>query len=271
MQISQILGMAAYELRMHWRRRTLQVATLSLIALILLIMVVLGNSVDQYLNSGGGDVPNIVPFFWVPVYFVILVLYGPMMADVIPLDHNIGVRELLDSLPLKRETYLEGKLLGMFAALITSLLIVALVVGVAGWFVFGGFQIMPYIQMWLIGVIPLALLNPGLSLFLAAGQPTRRRAAAIGGGLAVICMGLFVSTITTMLYGQNNLLLDSLNPARPAILRYFMPADTSGAMISNVYGQANSDVVMALLVGLVELFAAGLLIWWWQRWRESRA
>lgn len=270
----QMIGMAAYEFRMHWRRRTLQVATLSLMGLSLIILLVLGNAVVEIFSDIGAASPdasrNIVPFFWVPVYFVILVLYGPMMAEVIPLDQNVGVRELLDSLPLKREIYLTGKLLGMFLALLSSLLTTALVVGVASWFVYGGFDIPAYIQMWLIGVIPMALLNPGLSLFLAAGQPSRRRAAAIGGGLAIISMALFAGSVNTMLRGQPNPLLDSLNPARPAILRYFLPANVNGDAIGTVISTGGSDIVTALMVGLIELLLAGSVIWWWMRWRESR-
>jgi ABC-type transport system involved in multi-copper enzyme maturation permease subunit len=275
MQISQIIGMAVYEFRMHWRRRTLQVATLSLIGLSLIIMLVLGSSMEQYLQQFGNMDPNaplnIVPFFWIPIYFVILVLYGPMMSEVIPLDHNVGVRELLESLPLKHETYLAGKLLGMLLALLSGLVIAALVVGAAAWVVFGGFEIAPYVQMWLVGVFPLVLLNPGLSLLLAAGQPTRRRAAAIGGGLAIICMALFATSTMNILNGESNALLDSMNPARPAILRYFLPAASNGAMVSTVSSSAGGEVALAVVVGLLELLVAGAVIWWWLRWRESRA
>ena len=103
----QVLGMAAYEFRMHWRRRTLQVATLSLVALSVIIMLILGGSMKQYVAQFGAVDPNapqnIVPFFWVPIYFVILVLFGPLMAEVIPLDHQLGVSELLESLPPLRK------------------------------------------------------------------------------------------------------------------------------------------------------------------------
>lgn len=274
MQIAQILGMASYEFRMHWRRRTLQVATLSLIGLNLVVLLVLGNSMEQYLAQFGTLDPNtphnVVPFLWVTIYFVILVLFGPLMAEVIPLDHHLGVRELLDSLPLNRETYLAGKLLGMFLALLSGIAVSAIVLGTVAWLVFGGFEIAPYIQMWLVGVIPLVLLNPGLSLLLAAGQPTRRRAAAIGGGFAILSLSFFVASIRAVLDGNTNALLDSINPARPAILRYFMPAASNGATLSMLSSSASGDVVLAVVAGLAELLIAAAIIWYWQRWHENR-
>jgi hypothetical protein len=276
MQLMQILGMAAYEFRMHWRRRILPVATLSLIGLNLVILLVLGNAMDRYLGSNGALDPtasrNIVPYFWIPIYFVLLVLFGPIMAEVIPLDHNVGIRELLDSLPLNHGAYLVGKLLGMFFALLMGLVIAALALGIAARLVLGQYNILLYIQMWLIGVIPIALLNPGLSLLLAAGQPTRRRAAAVGGGFAILCMVLFVLSTKGMLAGDyNNILLDSLNPARPAIMRFFIPAGTNGVTISMVSNTAGNEVALALLSGTAELLVAGSVMWWWLHWRESRA
>ncbi len=271
----QLLGMTRYEFRMHWRRRTLQVATLSLIALSVIIMLILGSSMKQYMAQFGPLDPNapqnIVPFFWVPIYFVILILFGPLMAEVIPLDRQLGVSELLESLPLRRESYLIGKLLGMFLALLSGLVVSALVIGGVGWVIFNGFQITPYIQMWLVGVIPIALLNPGLSLLLAAGQPTRRRAAVIGGGLAILCMVLFATSINITLYGNWNAFVDSLNPARPAILRYFMPVAGNGVTVSMLSsGSASQDVVLTILMGVVELVVVGVVLRWWMLWRERR-
>ena len=125
-------------------------------------------------------------------------------------------------------------------------------IGIAGWLIFGGFEITPYVQMWLVGVISIALLNPGLSLLLAAGQTTRRRAAVIGGGLAILCLALFATSLNANLYGDTNVLVDSLNPAL-AILRYFLPVSGNGVTVSMLSsGSASQDVGLAILAGVVE-------------------
>ena len=115
----QVWAVAWFEFKMHWRRRALLVVTLSVAALIGMILVIVSsNDTRQQLSSGTTqELLDIVPFFWIALYFCLLVLYGPIMADVVPLDRHYGVRELLDSLPLSRAAYLLGKLLGMALAL----------------------------------------------------------------------------------------------------------------------------------------------------------
>ncbi len=120
-----------------------------------------------------------------------------------------------------------------------------------------------YFRMWVVAALPLALLNPGLCLLAAAGQPTRRRAALIGAVVAVLCFLSFTSSVNSGIEGAAMTGWDIINPARPAILRYLMPSVT-------VQGDVMLAIPLTLAAGLVEMVALGAFFVMWTRWRESR-
>lgn len=270
--MGQVWTMAWFEFQMHWRRRALLVVTLSVAALIgMILMIVSSNDTrQQFASRAGQELLDIVPFFWIALYFCLLVLYGPIMADVVPLDRQYGVRELLESMPLSDAAYLCGKLCGMAVALASSLLISVVLIGIGGWLVYGAVDIGRLLRMFLIGALPVVVLNGGLTLLLAVGQPTRRRAAAIGAVMAILCIFLFANAVSSILaLVQNpNTLLDSLNPARPAILRFFIVAAAQDEALLTSVG---SDLLVALVMGVAQLVVIGVAVWGWMRSTAGRA
>jgi hypothetical protein len=118
--------------------------------------------------------------------------------------------------------------------------------------------------MWLIAALPLALLNPGLCLLMAAGQPTRKRAAVIGGLLAILCFLYFGPQVNARLMGSSLTAWDLMNPARPAILHYLMPAASPVPIDFSL-------VFLTLTFGVLELLLVGAAIWLWMQWREQSA
>jgi ABC-type transport system involved in multi-copper enzyme maturation permease subunit len=135
MQFAQIGAMARYEFLMHWRRRALVVVTLSLACICIFALVISSNAAEEFATEIGANVDysdvNIVPYFGLIVYFVILALFTPIAADAIPLDHHVGINELLRTLPISRETYLIGKLVGMFASVLFGLFIAMVALAIA--------------------------------------------------------------------------------------------------------------------------------------------
>jgi ABC-type transport system involved in multi-copper enzyme maturation permease subunit len=269
MQFAQIGAMARYEFLMHWRRRVLVVATLSLAVICIFAMLISSSATREFGEKLGTTVDytgiNIVSFFGLIVYFVMIALFTPIAADAVPLDHHVGISELIRTLPVKHETYLIGKLVGMFVSILVGVLIAMVLLGVVARVALGAYDLPSYINMWVFAVLPLAFLNPGLCLLVGASQPTRKRAAMVGGLVAILCFVSFTSSVNTSLAGESLTLLDLFNPARPAILRYLMPS--AGSITSDLI----SPVVLTFAVGLLELALIGGATWLWMQRQERRA
>ena len=101
-------------------------------------------------------------------------------------DQQFGVRELLDSLPFGPGLYLIGKLLGVWASVVIGFGGFALLTALVWLPILGLFNLGIYLDMWLVGILPLAFFTSGISTLLPAGQPTRRRAALVGVALAAL-------------------------------------------------------------------------------------
>lgn len=264
MQLVQMGTMMRYEFRMHWRRRMLFAFVSTLIMLNLIMILIARDSLVNGMNllRTYSDHPDIVPLFWTGLYFVTVAFLGALTCDSIAIDRQIGVRELLDTLPLQTRIYLIGKVAGVIAGVVSCLLIAMMVIGVGAYLILGAYDLGKFIEMWLIGALPIALMNPTLSLLLAAGQSTRRRAAIIGGLFAFVCIWSLGSNLNPYDGFSTNLLV-GLNPARPAILRYFFVSEMPMAL--------STDVAWAIIIGVMEVLVVGVIVWAWMRWREQLA
>jgi hypothetical protein len=105
----------------------------------------------------------------------------------------------------------------------------------------------------------LVLANPGIAVLLAAGQPNRRRAIAVGGAFTAACIYLM-----TRLEGAVSF-WELLNPARLVIFKYYMIPSGGDSSIRSILPVAFSDVLLSLVAGLCEVGLVGIGTWLWLR------
>jgi hypothetical protein len=87
----------------------------------------------------------------------LLIGIPPIFAETIPLDRQHKLRELLETKPLTKTTYLAGKVLGLWVSLGIGLLVCALLYGVAARFLFGAFDLLLYTAVWGLVLLPATL------------------------------------------------------------------------------------------------------------------
>jgi ABC-type Na+ efflux pump permease subunit len=78
-----------------------------------------------------------ITLFWPLLYAQILLLGGLAVVDVMSRDRLSNVKLLLDVTPLRRSTYLVGKSICAWLALLLSLTVIMLVAGLLGWWAIG--------------------------------------------------------------------------------------------------------------------------------------
>jgi hypothetical protein len=108
----------------------------------------------------------------------------PILADTIPFDKQVKVRELLDALPIGRAAYLMGKLGGAWIGLLIGLPLIAACFAIYATAEHGALDPTLYILVWLAVVIPGALVASGWTIL--ANTFTGSRRAAVMLGLALI-------------------------------------------------------------------------------------
>jgi hypothetical protein len=276
--LRQVWSIAGAEFRLHWRRRALVVITLSLLVLPAMAGLFLrnefsaaGGSVASVIGLSAGDARDPVTIAavygtWGAVYVVLALLLPPVMAESLPRDQQLGVRELLDSLPLTTGAYLAGKLLGAWLALAAGLGAAMLAIGTLWLVLVGRFNPGPYLNMWLVGALGMAVINSALGVLLAGAQPNRRRAVLMGVALSVLVL-FFLSRDLQAEPGSARYILSL---ARPALFSYYifgwmdLPAAAFGptATVRHVW------LTLLAGAGQVAVLAAGL--WAWLRWRGHR-
>lgn len=262
LKLLQISGIIRYEFRMMWRGRALLV--------IILALVVMNGLTALMMRSNSDVIPvevilNHSAMAWITVGVTLAFLLPVVISDTIPKDHQIGVRELLDTLPMTRGVYLLGKLLGVYAAVLFGLLITMLITGAIDFFMFGEIVFSDFLGIWLIGVVAMAVLSGGLGVLLPATQPNRRRAVVL------VIVVLVLSFVFNERSFQQGTLEAYLNPIRPPILMRYL-SGMGGTFASGTVTQfKQDDVWLSIGAGLVELGVIGAAVWGWLRWRETRA
>ena len=279
--LAQFLAIARYEFLMLWRQRAAPVLTLSLIALpVFFAFFVYGDAADENLSlldkmnaaqlqEYAVFITSTVQFFsWAAGYLILIVLAPLMMSEIIPKDRQYGVREILDALPLGMGTYLNGKMLGAVTVALSGLVGAMVIVTIFWKVMFREIYLPMILSAWLGGGGALIILNTTTVILLAAGQPTRKRAYAIGSLFALACLVLFtiaISTHSDTMYAW----LEIASPARSAFYSYFIEG-TFETMSGAIYS-TNFDSVLALWqtvgVGFAEM---GILWFFAQRYVQTR-
>ncbi len=255
-KLAQLWAIARYESRIHWRRRGLKVMLFSHLAMQFLFFLVAAEEHSfKFPAAEIWDTNTSVIIFstWPLAGTFLLVMFPFVVAEAVPRDRQFGVRELLDSLPLPRSVYLAGKVLGAWFGVASAVLAVMALAGIVLRFILGPYVIGLFLAIMLVSANLLILLNSGLTVLAAAGQPNVVRALLVG----LACM--IVLPLILLQFGPASP-IQLLNPLRLPILYYHM----DGTGLSDIvwFGQAlDATVAYALTAagGLLELVVAGLL------------
>ena len=188
--LSQLWGIVWYELWLQWRRRSLPIMGLCFVAILLLFLLLATNQLTAPPPEMSDIAVTAATFSLIlsvtPVALLLMLLaLPPIVAEAVARDQQFGVAELRDTLPVSAGLYLMGKVLGVWGGITLMAALVAVLSGLFGWARLGGLHLGPYVRVWLTAILPAGLFASGLSVLLAAGQPTRRRATLLGGGVAI--------------------------------------------------------------------------------------
>ena len=264
--ISQIRAIIHYEILMGRR------GIMGLVFVVLVGGVLLGGILarltasDLIVEAGvlaGGSIPpdqisTLIVSFVFPVAFILAMGLPLYSAMIIPNDNQIGMREVLKSLPMSATVYLGGKLLSVWVLGMGEVIVSLLIGGVAFRLLLGEFSLTPVLgSLALLGM--LLVYSTGMTTLLAAGQPTKRRAVMVAVAFVTVQSILLSLTATG---GISDAIL-----ARQFMLFMYVMVQSTDATI-RVY--PDSYLVIAIVSMLVQLTVAWTVVWLWTRWRMAR-
>ena len=271
MRLSQLIGIIRYEMLLQQRQRMITVAMLSAVALPIVMYVLFGQSnADEiqhtWIMAGGIATEAALQvttryatlYSSMSLYMIALLILPVVSADVIAKDRQNGVREVLDSLPLTTGAYLAGKVLSWGASVMIGLVIAMLITGTALWLLIGPYHVAAFVTSWLAIGWGIGVITSTLSLLLAAGQPTRRRAIGVAVIFAAICLFANVALLT-----DTGLWANLLNPGRSALtLHFLLLALAEKPLLPVATDQLAS---WSLLGGVLEVAVVWAGVWVWMR------
>lgn len=185
---------------------------------------------------------------------LLIIMLLLMSAETIPLDKHYHVRELLNTLPMGRATYLSGKVLAVWIGLFGGIVLCALFYIPIANARFGAFDMSAYLQLWGVMLLPAAAFSSGIAILAAAGVATRRASVLVGLVLIPIGVGIFALVIYAIfapLVGRNTAIYTSL---------------TYDGLIGSMIGNIAQTMLFANLAVLV----LGIVAWGDARLREGR-
>lgn len=261
-QLAQLAGMIRYEFLMQWRRKTMIVVLAPLLLMFVFFALLSAEQVrsqaQNAITSGLSATEvqraltlTLIPAVWAVLHIMIILVTPIAVSDTIPKDRQLGMRELLDTVPLSSGVYVAGKLLSMWLVLLAGLGGVAVLTGLLWLVVFGSYDVATYAAVWAFLAAPLALANPGIAMLLAAGQPNRRRAVTVGFIVTVL-------TIFTLQIGQSLTIWDYLSPFRPVLFKYWIQGGASRLGMQPV---AQGDVYLSVAAAIVEVVLVAVGTW----------
>ena len=181
-----------------------------------------------------------------------------LMAEVIPLDRQFKVRELLDTLPLSRASYLAGKILSMWAGLLLGMVLVGVIAAPLVWLILGAYDLRVFAALWVAMLLPESFSAAALTVLAASFVGSRRAAVLVG--LVVMPFVLVLSFTSVVAFAGVGALIEPIY----AVNVMLQPGAEANAVIAERITNA-----AILFVGVIA--AAWLGVWGWGRWREGKA
>jgi ABC-type transport system involved in multi-copper enzyme maturation permease subunit len=273
--LNQLWGIVWYELWLQWRRRSLLIMGLCFVAVLLLFLFLVTNQLETPSPEMSEIAVTAATFSLIlgvtPVALLLLLLaLPPIVAEAIARDQQLGMAELRDTLPVPVGLYLMGKVLGVWAGITLMVALMAVLSGLFGWARLGGLHIGPYVRIWLTAILPAGLFVSGLSVLLAARQPTRKRAALLGGGVAIYSF-LTMIMIIEPVYDWLHAALPAawLTLALRAAFQYMAQSTTLPAPLLPLVDVPALFVWQTAVMSALQLIVVWLLMWGSWRWRRA--
>ncbi len=273
--LSQLWGVVGYELRLQWVRRSLAIMSICF-ALFLLLFLFLATGELEPIPEAGAEIKQTAVTFSLilgvtPVSLLLLLLaLPPIVAEAVARDQQLGLDELRDTLPISPGLYLVGKVGGVWLGVSLMVGVVALLSALFAWVRLGPLHVAPYARIWLTTILPAGLFVSGLSVLLAAAQPSRKRATLVGGMVALYSMVTVVFTV--------NRVYDWLHAAMPSAwftvamrtaFQYMAETVELPAPLLPMADVPVSFVWQTAVAAALQLFLAWLLLLGWWRWRRA--
>lgn len=276
MRLSQLGGMVRFEVLMQRRQRMLMVVMLSTIVLPITMYVLFGQRNAEevqrtWIASGGISTEAALQvttryatiYAAMGLYMITLLILPVVAADVIVKDRQHGVREVLDSLPLTAGTYLAGKVLSWGAAVTIGLIVALVLTSAALWLLIGPYHVATFAAAWLAIGWGIGVVNSVISMLLASGQPTRRRAIGVAVIFAALCLFANLSLLT-----NTALWVNLFNPGHSALTLHFLLltlAESPPPIAANTAQLAS----WSLIGGGLEIAIVWMMVWGWMKWRDK--
>lgn len=266
MRVMQLWGMARYEMLMQWRRGALRVIIVMFILAPLLAMILVLASAQQLDMSATQWSEFYKPefrftamaiFIVLPLAPLVFIALPVLVADSIPLDQQLGTRDLFNGLALERRVYLFGKVLGVWGGLLLTFGLAIVVLGIAFRLMHGSFNLRVWVLLWVVGIAPMALITSGISMLFSAGYPSRRPAVMTAFALIPIFVYLFATS------SMMQFLMASVDP-ETALLQ-----DGNGVIV----GVEGITIEFVILLGIgctAALLIVGLWAWNWLRVQDAK-
>jgi len=254
--ITQVIGIVQYEFRIQWRQRGLKVIVLAL--LVLQVLMALTATATS----------NFVQVIWITTCVMLVMLMPIVVAEAIPRDRQLGVRDLLDALPLPTHTYLLGKLCGTWLSVATGIGAVWIVTGLVAWFKAGPFDVGEYVWLATAGVWTVIVLNCGLTVLAAAGQSGAMLAMLVGFFCTVMLPLTILFLNSTPTFSLTANLWDVVSPMR-MLLYEVSRLPRPLVVFGTVFGRSEA-VILTVGLGLLELAVLWWLATYWLRSAEAR-
>jgi hypothetical protein len=266
----QISAIVRYELLMAWRRRSLPILWILLLAGVVGFAFIIKNSsgtqpvVDSM--STDANAPaweqgiNVAEatntFTLITIMIAGMIFYSVtvtlMMGEIIPLDRQFKVRELLDALPLSRTAYLGGKLFSAWAGLLLGIIIVGAISALAFRLILGVYDMRVFLATWVAMLLPSSFVASALSVLAASVFSSRR--AAVLAGLVIIPVVLTLVSLGV--------------PSFAGIGALIQPIYSLGILL--VPGEATSLEIRNRIVNALGIYAVILISVWTLAWINAR-
>ncbi len=275
--LAQLIAIMKYEIKMQWRRRALLVIFAGFLVISLLATAGMKDTpaaiiptdadpaavveLPAHMQREGAATITLGEMRFAGATYattyaafisMLLAMLAPpvLLAEAIPIDRQIGVKAILNSLPLSRMLYLLGKLLGVWAGLLLVLGAGIVIEGLLAWFIIGPYDILSYAFICLVVVVPPVLAASGIGVLLAATQPNRRRAAVLGLLLTPLWGGFYFITLMNALD-----VIAWINP----LYAFFTPTET---LTASSVTQSTLGVLGVMGLGVL---LAGAVAWVYAR------